>query len=208
MPEEGHCCQDRIVVYVWMLMFCVCVSIWEGWLQRSVTSAVSQTVCRRHWHIPQDTHTPHLMSGCLCPGPYGERHHLHNVIFYLIRHSKCDQNLMKIFMWKSDWWYMIALWPKMRPLHPKPERLCFRFVLRSYLGREGGAYLTDKTSKCYKVKGDISRLFVKILRSPTSCEKWPFFRKGTRETNLRALLHVIPCGWCCAGGHVRTWGLF
>lgn len=44
--------------------------------------------------------------------------HLHNVIFYLISHSKCNQKLMRALSCLADWQHDITLTPNTGALHP------------------------------------------------------------------------------------------
>lgn len=53
------------------------------------------------------------------PGAIWQRHrHLHNVIFYLISHSKCNQKLMRALSCLADWQHDIALTPNTGKPHP------------------------------------------------------------------------------------------
>lgn len=53
------------------------------------------------------------------PGAIWQSHrHLHNVIFYLISHSKCNQKLMRALSCLADWQHDIALTPNTGALHP------------------------------------------------------------------------------------------
>lgn len=73
------------------------------------------------------------------PGAIWQRHrHLHNVIFYLISHSKCNQKLMRALSCLADWQHDIALTPNTGALHPndailKPTLRCFCTKHNSHL---------------------------------------------------------------------------
>lgn len=66
------------------------------------------------------------------PGAIWQRHrHLHNVIFYLISHSKCNQKLMRALSCLADWQHDSALTPNINALHPndailKPSLCSYR----------------------------------------------------------------------------------
>lgn len=81
------------------------------------------------------THTHTHKAGALCcprcagggragscraaPGAIWQRlSHLHNVIFYLISPSKCNQKLMRAPSCLADWQHDIALTPNTATLHP------------------------------------------------------------------------------------------
>jgi len=53
------------------------------------------------------------------PWAIWQRHrHLHNVIFYLITHPKCNQKLMRAQSCLADWQHDSALTPNTDVLHP------------------------------------------------------------------------------------------
>lgn len=65
----------------------------------------------------------------------GQRH-LHNVIFYLISHSKCNQKPMRALSCLADWQHDITLTPNTSALHPndailKPS-LC-SYTIHNYM---------------------------------------------------------------------------
>lgn len=49
--------------------------------------------------------------------------HLHNVIFYLISHSKCNQKPMRARSCLADWQHDISLTPNTGALHPNDARV-------------------------------------------------------------------------------------